>query len=900
MAGEVSERPAGDGLGPAIADPAVNALAAALADRYTIESLLGRGATASVYLAHDLRHGRRIALKVLHDALGSAVGVERFQREIRVAARLQHPNILPLFDSGSDAGRLWYVTPLVETGSLRDRIAERGPLPAPEAAALGAEVADALAHAHASGIVHRDIKPENILIGSGGDALLADFGIAGALDPVTSGERSLTETGIAVGTPLYMSPEQATGTGAYDGRSDIYALGAVVFEALTGRPPFGGDNVREVLVRRLVEAPPSARKLRANVPAGLDRVVMRAMARQREARFDTAAEFAAALRAGQAGRAADRGVGDRIGRPSWRIAAAALAAIVSAVGIFVWKRAAGPAAGPPAAPVVAVLPFKSLGPPEDQYFADGLTEEITSRLAGVSGLRVISRTSADQYRNTTKSMREIGGELGAEYVLEGSVRLERAPGGGGRIRVTPQLIRVQDDTHLWTERYDAELAGAFQLQTTIAEQVAGALDVALRGPEQAMLAEGGTGNSEAYDLYLRANEYMQRGVERASLVPAVELYQRAADLDPSFALALARLGSAHAAMFWFFHDRTDTRLALARQAADSALRLVPGLPEGRIALGLYHYWGSLDYERALAELEPARRRQPSNSYLLAAIGYVERRRGQEEKALEALREAARLDPRSPLRHLEVGTTALQMRRYADAERALDRAIALGPDLPTAYAYRAMLEVIWRGDMARARQVYHTALERVGPERLMVQAFNSDRISGAVVTADSGLRRVLAGVTAGTFPGDSGRYHLLKAEAAWFAQDRPALVAHADSARQLFEAALSSRPDDPRRLSHLGVVYSFLGRHADAIRASRRAVEMLPVALDAHAGPFLAANLARSYMLAGQHDSAAAQLERLLRIPSWISPAELRVDPTWAELRDHPRFRELTDADVSTR
>jgi tetratricopeptide (TPR) repeat protein len=278
---------------------------------------------------------------------------------------------------------------------------------------------------------------------------------------------------------------------------------------------------------------------------------------------------------------------------------------------------------------------------------------------------------------------------------------------------------------------------------------------------------------------------------------------------------------------------------------------------------------------------------------------VERRRGQEEKALQALQEAARLDPRSPLRQLEVGTTALQMRRYVDAERALDRSIALGPDLPTAYAYRAMLEVIWRGDLARARQIYHTALQRVGPERLMVQAFNSDRISGAIVTADSALRQVLAGVTAGTFAGDSGRYHLLKAEAGWFAGDRPARLAHADSARRIFEAALASRPDDARRLAHLGVVYSFLGRSADAIRTGRRAVELLPVSLDAHAGPFLVISLARSHMLGGQRDSAIALLEPLLRIPSWISPAELRVDPTWAELRDHPRFQALTVADAAT-
>jgi len=898
VAGEASDRPPDDGLGAAVADASIAALAAALADRYAIESLLGRGAAAAVYLAHDLRHGRRLALKVLHDALGSAVGVERFQREIRVAARLQHSNILPLFDSGSDAGRLWYATPLVETGSLRDRIAERGPLPPAEAATLGAEVADALAHAHAAGIVHRDIKPENILIGAGGHALLADFGIAGALDPVTSGERSLTETGIAVGTPLYMSPEQATGSGAYDGRSDIYALGAVVFEALTGRPPFDGDNVREVLVRRLVEEPPSARKLRADVPAGLDRVVLRAMARQREERFETAAEFAAALRAGQAaGRAGGRA--GRRGPTRSRWIAAAAAVVASAVGIAVWKLPARPPARPPAVPVVAVLPFKSLGPPEDQYFADGLTEEITSRLAGVGGLRVISRTSAEQYRASAKPLREIGAALGATYVLEGSVRWERSDTGKGRVRVTPQLIRVSDDTHLWADRIDSEAAAVFALQTHIAERVAGALDVALGAPERGGLSTGGTGNPEAYELYLRGNAIIRSTSDRAEVAEAVRLYRRAVELDPRFALALARLGRAYAIQYWLYHDHTDARLTAAKRMADSALALVPELPEGRLALGLYHYWGFFDYGHALEQLEAARIRQPSNSYILAVMAYIRRRQGQWVEAAALMAEAFRLDPLMDARAFDLGDIYMRMRRYPEAEQQFDKAIALGPDWSNTRAYKAMLHVVWQGDLEKARAAYRDALARIPAGRLFGQTYTAERISGAVVTADTALRRALDGVTAATFAGDSGRYHLIKAEAAWFSGDGRARVAHADSARRTIEAAFRQVPRDGRLLSRLGVVYSFLGRHEDAIRTGRRAMDLLPLSRDADSGPFLVSNLARSFMLADQPDSAIALLRPLLTVSSWITPAELRADPTWDRLRSHPRFKELTDADAAT-
>jgi serine/threonine-protein kinase len=898
VAGEAPERTAEGGRGPPIADPAVDSLAAALAGRYAIESLLGRGVSASVYLAQDLRHGRRVALKVLHDALGSAVGVERFQREIRVAARLQHPNILPLFDSGADSGRLWYVTPLVETGSLRDRLASGGPLPPADAATLGAEVADALAHAHAAGIVHRDIKPENILIGTGGHALLADFGIAGALDPVTSGERSLTETGIAVGTPLYMSPEQATGAGGYDGRSDIYALGAVVFEALTGRPPFDGDNVREVLVRRLVEEPPSARRIRPEVPAELDRVVRRAMARRREERFETAGELAKAFREGRMDPVSQRRSRPRAKRPM-AVAGIALVALLAG-GLWGWQTRRPPLrpSGAPALPVLAVLPFKSLGPPDEQYFADGLTEEITSRLAGVGGLRVISRTSAEQYRASTKPLRAIGAALGATYVLEGTVRWERADSGPGRVRVTPQLIRVSDDTHLWADRFDGEAAAVFALQTEIAERVAGAMDVALGTPERGGLSTGGTGNPEAYELYLRGNGIIRSTNDRAEVAQAVRLYQRAVDLDPRFALALARLGRAYAVQYWLYHDHTDERLAASKRAADSALALVPDLPEGRLALGLYYYWGFFDYRKALQQLEAARLRQPSNSYVLAVMAFIHRRMGDWARAATLMEEAVRLDPLMDARAYDLGDIYMRMRRYPEAEQQFDRAIALGPDWPNTRASKAMLYVVWQGDMEKARAVYREALARIPPARLYGQAFTAERISGAVVTADSGLRRALDDVTAATFAGDSGRYHLIKAEAGWFSGDQQALSAHADSARRTIEAAFRLAPRDGRLLSRLGVVYSFLGRHQDAIRTGRQAIELVPLTRDADSGPFMVSNLARSYMLAAQPDSAVALLGRLVAVPSWITPAELRADPTWDPLRDHPRFKELAETDAA--
>jgi TolB-like protein/Tfp pilus assembly protein PilF len=543
--------------------------------------------------------------------------------------------------------------------------------------------------------------------------------------------------------------------------------------------------------------------------------------------------------------------------------------------------------------VVAVLPFKNLGAPGDQYFADGLTEEITSRLAGLSGLRVISRTSADQYRASEQSVRTIGGELGADYVLEGSVRWARDGAGVGRLRVTPQLIRVTDDSHLWAATYDATLGEVFRLQSEIAEQVTTALDVALRAPERVALAAVGTRNPEAYDLYLRGMNYLGRTNQETDLKNAAHLFEQAVKADPTFAQAQARLSRVHAQIYWHHYDRTDARLRLAKQAADAAKALAPGLPETHMALGFYHYWGELDYASALREFEAARRQQPSNSELLQAIGYVERRQGRWEESLARFVEALRYDPRSGIRNFDAGDNYFSLHMYPEAEHYLDHARTLSPDWNNPYIYKAWLYMSWRGDLAAARAVMHEGLARIEAGRFAPGLLTGDRVSASLVTADTSFAPMLAGLSVANYAGDSARYYLLKAEAAMFRRDRPAQRAYGDSARVLLEARRRVRPDDEKMLTILGLAYSHLGRHDEAIRVAERAVERLPLEKDAVSGPFLQSNLALIYMMAGRNDRAVAILERLLDIPSWITPAELRADPIWAPLRSHPRFRALT-------
>jgi serine/threonine-protein kinase len=879
-------------------------LAAELAGDYLIEEELGRGASATVYLAQDLRHGRRVALKVLHPALGAALGVERFQREIRTQARLQHPHILPLFDSGTAGGRLFYIMPYVEGGSLRDRLRRFGPLAVGAAVHLGIEVASALAYAHAAGVIHRDLKPENIMLSPTGEAILADFGIAYALEgseevgPDSDPGGRLTETGVTVGTPTYMSPEQAAGDETLTGASDQYALAAVLYEVLSGQPPFTGPNARAILARKLTTSPPPLRSLRPDVPAEVEQVLRRALARQPVDRYESLDALARAL--GDTGvpmvitPAGLQGVAPARPRPAQRWGTAAALAFLLIGGLIWWsirRQSARDSTDDPATPVLAVLPFKNLGAPADQYFADGLTEELTSRLASLAGLRVISRTSAEQFRNSPKSLREIGRELGAGYVLEGSVRWERSAGQPGRVRVTPQLIAVRDDSHLWAETIDEQVTEVFRVQSRIAERVTSAMDLALRGPERPPTAAG-TGSREAYDFYLRGNEYLARSYTRLNIEAAVDLYRKAVSLDSAFASGWARLSQAHAALYGFYYDRTAARLDSSRAALDRARRLAPGHPDAHVAQAFYLDWGERDYDRALAEFETARRQQPGNPDLLSAMGQVERHRGEWEHAVALLEEAFRNDPRSAVRARDLGDTYLSTRRYADAERVLDRAVQLAPDWPDPYALKAMLYLVWRGDGAASRAAVSLALTRVSPGRLALALLGPEAISASPLTADSTFAAAVSAIGPGSFEGDTARYHLLVAEAASFRHDRPAMRAHGDSAAALLARQRSGLSDDATLLARHGVALAYTGRAEAAIRAGRRAVELLPMGRDPASGQAIRRHLPRIYTLVGAPGPALGLLEPLVGVPSWISPAELRSDPAWAPLRAHPLFVRL--------
>jgi serine/threonine protein kinase len=538
---------------------AFDRLQRALAGSYRLDRELGQVGMATVYLAHDLKHDRQVALKVLRPELAATIGPERFLSEIRTTAKLNHPHILALHDSGEAGGFLFYVMPLVEGESLRGRMTRERTLPVDEAVRLTREIADALAYAHAHDVIHRDIKPENILLQSG-HAIVADFGIARAVS--AAGSERMTMTGMAVGTPAYMSPEQSAAEREVDGRSDLYALASVLYEMLTGEPPFTGATADAILVQRFTRPAPRVSLKRSGVPRAIDAALHTAMARSPEDRFATVEQFAAALTSNTAAPDAEL---DRS---------------------------------------IAVLPFTNMsGDPENEYFSDGISEEIINALAQLPRLRVAARTSAFSFKGKNTDLRTIGDQLSVGTVLEGSVRKS-----GGRIRITAQLINVADGYHLWSERYDRELTDVFAIQDEIANAIAGKLKVTLGVGADSPLVRPPTANIEAYDLYLKGRALTrQRG---PALPRAVECFEQAIALDPDSALIHAELAEALLLMaFYGMVAPAQSRERISRATA-RALELDPGLVTAQLALGLHALLAEFDRPKASAafaravELDP--------------------------------------------------------------------------------------------------------------------------------------------------------------------------------------------------------------------------------------------------------------------------------------------------------
>ncbi len=768
-------------------------LQAALAGRYTLTRELGHGGMSTVFEARDTRLDRTVAVKLLDRAVTGTIGVERFVREIAITARLQHPHILTLIESGKDDGLVYYVMPFVGGESLRERLAREPRFPVAEAVWIAREVADALAYAHGQGVVHRDIKPENILI-SGGHALVADFGIARAIEScnVCGPSAGITAVGLPIGTPAYMSPEQAEGRPDVDGRSDVYSLGCVLFEMLAGRPPFTGRNARTVMTQHVTTPPPALLELRPGLSPGVVEAVERAVAKDPEERFQTAKEFGDVLQLLAASEVVEQatppearasGAARRQLTPApipavsppddaprasrtglWLLFAAALIALALGLNILIGDSPPARAAGgsgqsaQPGGASIAVMPLANYGSDSGSAFlSEGLTEELIAELAGVRGLKVISRTSVMALAGKGLTIPQIADTLGVNHVLEGSVQRS-----GERIRVTLQLIDARTDAHLWAESYDRDVADVIAVRQEIAGKVGAALRMTVPGLGSAP-TPAETPSSPAYESFLRGGYFVSRPTPEG-LNRAIDAFEEAIRLDSTHAPAHARLSEALRA--WVHLGYPGTRepyatFAAAGREAEHSLALDPELAAGYVARGLVRAFGWAPAGEMIADFERAVALMPNSGHAQLASSLGLAREGRYPAALAAAQRAAQLDPLSPTVHAVVAITALGARRHDVAVAENRRAMALEPDFAGGHALAALAYVL-EGEGARCLALDLTAF----PETRALCLRAAGRQAEATALIDSTVTAYNAGSFARVFQiGIAAAYYAQAGDAA---------------------------------------------------------------------------------------------------------------------------------------
>ncbi len=837
---------------------------------FELRGRLGVGGMGEVFRAFDARLQRQLAVKLLppHTADDDETRA-RFLREAQTAAALNHPNIITIYEIGEFQGRQYIAMELVEGESLKT-IMQASKLEQEQACDIALQICEGLSAAHEEGVIHRDIKPANIIINKRGQAKILDFGLA-KFQSVSN----LTSTGVRLGTISYMSPEQARGE-ELDQRSDIFSLGVMLYEMLGGISPFKRENEIGTLFAIINDPHPPLSERVPDVQPALSNLVAKALHKRREDRFQNAAEFANALRSFL------KQPTNSTLPPLDTDRTAAITSIPAEPSLSSGLTQTSMSVRTP----VAILPFDNLGAADQGYFAEGITDEITTALAKLKELKVISNSSARHYNLRDSTPTVIGRELGVEYLLSGTIRWDtsRQP---SQFRLSCKLIDIKDESYLWAETYDRVLDQIFTLESELAGEISKALGFALGDSDISQLGARPTNDLRAFDCYLRGNEFFPKSTAAGDIEKAIEMYEQAVQLDPQFAIAHARAARAHSTMYWFFHDRTQQRVQRAKAAAEKAEALAPDHEETHLALGYFYYYANNDYVQALQHFALARASQPNNSSLLAATAFIQRRIGRWHDAERNLRKASDLDPRSALLAYEMGNTAMLMRNYTFAVGNFARAVMLVPDWMDAYARNAISILLDTGDVAATADVFHEAESKFDPAGMVIEWILLDPFieycggdPGAAID-----KLYIDDTEMELYFINKGRLNLRQGMAE---QAR----GNFDSARVLLESKVKSNPNDARYHSHLGMALAGQGKKEQALLEGTKAVEIMPFSKDQVFGCTYLETLSLICTMVGDLDGAIGHLRFLLSVPSMISKELLKTSADFAPLREHRDFAEL--------
>ncbi|HEY2712405.1 MAG TPA: protein kinase [Chthoniobacterales bacterium] len=890
-----------------------DALIGELIGHYRIDSLIGLGGMGEVYLAHDEQLGRKAALKLLPQHLtADETQLSRFKNEARSASALNHPNILTVYEIGVEAGRHFIATEFIEGMTLRAALAS-GRMNLHAAIEIAVQVASALAAAHEAGVVHRDIKPENIMLRPDGYVKVLDFGIAKLIEqsPALDGEEFepttalQTRPGLVLGTGRYMSPEQARGQKA-DARSDIWSMGVVLYEMVAGIPPFLGQTPGDCIAAILTTEPPPLSGVVSDVPLALESILETALRKNSDKRYQTSKEMLSELRKLKGDLETKTSLRPRLiisqikrHKPLALVSLSVAMLVIAAFAYLLFRVTPTPS---PKEKSIAVLPFENLSEEKSNaYFADGIQDEILTRLSKIADLKVISRTSTERYKNTSQNLSEIARQLGVANLLEGSVQKT-----SDQVRVNVQLIRAANDSHLWAETFDRKLTDIFFVESEVAKAIADQLRAKLTGQEEQVIAARPTDNPEAYDAYLRGLAYtLKTGNSPANTLSAQKYLREAVRLDPKFALSWALLSYVDALGYLTLSLQPTVALREETgQAAQAALALQPNLGEAIVAKGYYYYACLKDYDSAVRYFEQARQFLPNSSLIPESLAYVTRRRGQWDRSESYFNEAERLDPRNASLLTQHAQSYMIVRRFPDAVRKFDQVLDITPDDLDTLAEEAAIAQA-EGDLPRAAallaplrppaddtgaleiQVYQAILER-HPDQMI------PRLKEMLSQPDP------------TLGYNIGELRFWLGWAQEVAGDHVAAHESWREARDELEPFLKEQPDNYILLGDLALTNAGLGDKAAALALSEQAMTVVPLEQDVVDGPAPIEILARVTAQMDEPDRAVAALQKLLSIPSEgalaarlpLTPALLRLDPMFDPLRNDPRFQKLAATFVS--
>ncbi|MFC1559214.1 protein kinase [Gemmatimonadota bacterium] len=853
---------------------------------YQVIDKIGEGGMGAVYKAEDTTLHRLVALKTLSGHLTEdEEAKERFVREAQSASSLNHPNITTIYEFLEEDDTRLICMEYIEGKTIRDMV-ESGVVSVRKAIDIIIQAAEALDAAHGKGILHRDVKSANIMVNMEGRVKIMDFGLA-HLE-----ERSqLTRTGTTLGTLSYSSPEQISGRTVNQG-SEVFSLGVVFYELLTGQLPFKASNEAEILFAIINNEPTKISNLREDVPELVEAVVSKMLEKDSELRYQTCADVIHDLQGIRKEMETStvgttsvlKRVQDRSRKRTITIVTAGMLAVAGLVTISLLL--ASPEPG-----MLAVLPFENLNPPEDVWFSDSVTEEVMDLLTGL-GIPVLSRNSTFQYKGEIPPPSQISEELNAEYILTATLRWQKLEEDHSTILIRAELVRGANAERVWSATYDEDYSEIFNIQTQIAEGVAQIFGVTIAESEREVLEARSTNNMQAHQAYLRGLDADRQPTSEQSHILTAQMFQLAIELDPSFALAWAKLSKAHAQLYHYRDDFSRERQLMAKAAAEQALALAPESPQVHRDIAWYYYWAFKDYGKALEEFSIAEVGLPNDAEILGGSGYVLRRQGRLEEALDKLKRAFDLDPQYASLAMEIGSTSLSLRQYREANEYFDQSIALDPEQIYAYGYKADIDYTWNGSTELARASLVNMPQVLEPAYYCYYWFKQEMFEG-------NYRKAIEDLSAYPFDNlDSQGYFypiaLLSAQAYRLSGDLESAYTSFDKARLILEEEVTKRPDDNRIRSALGLAYAGLGRNEDAIREGELSVSLFPMSFDAWWATLFIEELARILVMVGDYSEAIEKLEFLLSKPVPGALPHLKLDPSWDPLRELPRFQALLE------